>query len=301
MATVKIRQKMPETNSSSSHSLSICENDPSSPQIINLKFDNTGKKVIIPDCPTGDFGWGEEIYYDPGVKACYTMACICGLYSGKKLLKAKEMFEKVIKDYTGAEEVIYEWVGTRKPTIKNITTLAPTVDHQSISDMYMKISETEDSMRDFIFSNRSWLVIDGDGIPPLNVLGISCPGITKYNVQIIFHIPFNGSNEFIIKYHEWPGGEKIREDIENFGSNLQYNPRKKEFEKVFYFANNEEVWNLSVPIFEEGEIRFYDDNRLYELNKDNEEYIRGYKGKIAIESNLPYETVKFEIIGNDNL
>ena len=153
-------------------------------------------------------------------------------------LQSKLKFEKVIKDYTGAEKIKYGWLNNVKDTRHNFTTRAPTVDHQSISRMYDSISETEESMRDFIFSNRSQLIIDGEDTPSLDVLRKKSPGITNHETKIIFYVNISGEKNNGIEtiYHtKWPGGKVIRNNIINFGENLQYNATKKIFEKRRYF------------------------------------------------------------------
>ncbi len=295
---------MPETNSSSSHSLAIYENDPTvKNNLVGLTFEDSGKTIIIPDYFDA-FGWGPEIIYSAGFKACYTVSCICGLFSGKKLDKEREKFEKVIKDYTGAEKIKYGWLNNVKDTRHNFTTRAPTVDHQSISRMYDSISETEESMRDFIFSNRSQLIIDGEDTPSLDVLRKKSPGITNHETKIIFYVNISGEKNNGIEtiYHtKWPGGKVIRNNIINFGANLQYNATKKIFEKRRYFYGtnpiNEEIYGTSVPVFEKNEIRFYNGNRLTEdFGISTYDSIECTK---ALETDLPYASIKFEIIGGD--
>ena len=98
---------MPETNSSSSHSLAIFRNNPNKAQLtIKLESDNS---VMIPDYSCGDFGWGWDYILDPAMRACYVISCISGLYRGKKRDELREKFENIIKDYTGATKVKYEW------------------------------------------------------------------------------------------------------------------------------------------------------------------------------------------------
>ena len=304
MATIKVRQKMPETNSSSSHSLAIYENDPTiGNNLVGFTFEDSGRIIIIPDY-LNCFGWGPDIIYSAGLKACYTISCICGLFRGKRLDREREKFEKVIKDYTGAEIVKYEWLSSAKDTRHNFTTRAPSVDHQSISRMYDSISETEESMRDFIFSNQSQLIIDGEDTPSLDVLRIKNPGTTNHETKIKFYVFISGEKNNGIEtiYHtKWPGGKVIRDNIVDFCANLQYNVTKKTFEKRSYYYSlspiTEEVYETAVPVYEKNEVRFYSGKRLHE-----DFGISSYdptEGIGALNTDLPYASIKFEIIGGD--
>ena len=290
---------MPETNSSSSHSLAIYENDPTiENKLHGFIFEDSGKTIVIPDF-LNSFGWGLDIIYSAGIKACYTMSCICGLFRGKKFDKEREKFEKIIKDYTGAEKVKYGWLNGVKDTRKNIISRAPCVDHQSISGMYRSITETEESMRDFIFSNQSWLIIDGEDTPSLDVLKVRCPNSINYETKIIFHVNIEGSKDMeeVIYYTKWPGGQIIRSNIEDFGFNLQYNERKGLFEKKRYIIeDNSKVYDVSVAVLEKNEIRYYCGEEMKEkYNFSRYQYDKDF----LLQSDLPYKTIKFEIIGGE--
>jgi hypothetical protein len=255
---------MPETNSSSSHSLAIFKTDQSKKRL-SLTLDKNDN-VIIPNYTEdyGSFGWGWDYILDPGLRACYLFSCICGLFSGKKLKEKRDKFENIIKNYTGAKNILYEWALSSDKT-KNIESkiksFAPSVDHQSISDMFKKIWINDDSIRDFIFSNQSHLIIGGEDTPPLDILCAVNPEGT-YNTEVRVKIP--GGNDLVSYFHEWPGGGEIRSVLENLSSHIIYSSKNNKFEisshSSWYFLGNKDHENdyiKSVIFHEINKIRFF--------------------------------------------
>lgn len=290
--TKKIRYKMPETNSSSSHSLTIFKNDPTKPKC-TLTLESDGS-VMIPDYSEGDFGWGWDITTDPGVKACYTISCILGLYQGKTLKREKDRFEKIIKDYTGATRVKYQWYeeaqeenhytsSAKKSALKNF---APTVDHQSIYDMYLNISVTDDSMRDFIFSNQSILLIGGEDCPPYDIMTDQFSDV-NYEVNIILKTSGepNIGYDVISSFQKWPGGEAVRERIDDLSRYFFYSEKNKSFEKWKTQKIEENDYCIPSVSYDEKTIKYYKSKTyqsiteriLFGVSEDNIKNINDFK------------------------
>ena len=134
-----IRNNVFETNSSSSHSISI------NYEIFDLD-------TIIPDeegiiILRGDeFGWGWDKFNDALTKANYCAVLLKNYPS--RFNFSKSDFKELIKEVTGA----------RKVKIK--LDRDSYIDHDSInnlSDIYSK-----DQLKNFIFNKRSWLYIGND-------------------------------------------------------------------------------------------------------------------------------------------
>lgn len=130
-----IRPMVFETNSSSTHSISICS-----------KWDpKRCDKLLVEDgiCTIfeGEFGWGVETFHDAASKASYLATSAHG--DEDRL----EVLAEVIRKYTGASEVRFEGEGY--------------IDHQSIGVAY-EAFESDDSIRDFIFNPKSVLRTDND-------------------------------------------------------------------------------------------------------------------------------------------
>lgn len=139
----KIRIGVFETNSSSSHSITI-----SAIGELTDKFsvEDDGKFHIFP----GEFGWGPSVHTDAQTKAsyCYTH---CKESSGSPEILV--MLKKILEEHLGGEVVFekstddYHEYGY--------------IDHQS-SGTACEAFETEELLANFIFNPKSVLVIDND-------------------------------------------------------------------------------------------------------------------------------------------
>ena len=128
------RHKIFETNSSSTHSISISK---SNILLTSIKPDKDGNIILY----GGKFGWKVEKYNSPLVKANY-----CALdCDGDK--EKTSILIKVIMDHTGAKGVVLDLDGY--------------IDHQSngTSD---KAFENELTLKNFIFNPDSVLYTDND-------------------------------------------------------------------------------------------------------------------------------------------
>ena len=139
---IKIREDMPETNSSSSHAVIIGRGNLVKD---SLKIDDDG---IIRIPGNVSFGWELEIFKDPLSKIQYA-AGLVGRNSSKRL----NLLKSVIKNYTGAKDVEFCW-GSNSEDF-------PSVDHQS-SDLFYEVWESPATLKDFIFSEDSMIITGND-------------------------------------------------------------------------------------------------------------------------------------------
>jgi hypothetical protein len=141
--TTQTRHGVFETNSSSTHSISICHN--SNGVYDTLSVDENG----VVHLTGGKFGWEEETYYYAEVKANY-----CAIYA-LNLPDKRDMLVEVIKEVTDAKEVAFDfsldWGGPNWSYI----------DHQS-SDVPEEAFSSKETLKDFIFNCDSCLVTDND-------------------------------------------------------------------------------------------------------------------------------------------
>lgn len=139
----QVRQNVFETNSSSSHSISI---EPSSDGLYDTIIPDEEGNVIL--CG-GEFGWEIEEYTDALTKANY--CAVDQLNDDSKI----EMLKEVIKEQTGCNDVIInfsdEW---NKANYSYI-------DHASRGTTNEAFYSKED-LRNFIFSKNSILYTDND-------------------------------------------------------------------------------------------------------------------------------------------
>lgn len=136
MPTV-IRRSVFETNSSSSHSVTIAGWPPKG-KTDSLPVSGGGVCSIWP----GEFGWEEDTFYDAETKASY-----CYMYARENPDQMKQL-ENVIREQTGCKQVRFEegdgWI-----------------DHQS-SDVAREAFASDDTLRAFIFNPDSVLRTDND-------------------------------------------------------------------------------------------------------------------------------------------
>ena len=151
-----------ETNSSSSHALSICSEPdfyakPGDPE---FDLDIRDGVLYIPN-RIDDFGWNYEKSNSCQTKLQY----VCGLmfHSYQQLYKQKEpkRLELILKNYLGIKKIVFEW---EKDYIENYKSNgfdpnylgSPEIDHQSYSESREEILESNKTIIDFIFNKKSW-------------------------------------------------------------------------------------------------------------------------------------------------
>jgi hypothetical protein len=138
----KIRHNVFETNSSSTHSISV-------------RSDNVGTyQTLYPDkdgvltFEGGEFGWEFAKYCDAITKAEYLVT----LFKVHNV-SDQALFEKVVLDHTGAKSIAYN--------IKE--EFEAYIDHQSREDLTSPIFNlTYETMKDFIFNPKSLLMTGND-------------------------------------------------------------------------------------------------------------------------------------------
>ena len=138
-----IRKAIFETNSSSTHSITIVGGS----YVPHLWKPLGGRIEVLP----GEFGWEEETYRDPWTKASYCLVWAKTCSSAQE--RHMEMLEKALKEGTGAEDVEFVQEGGHYPW--------GYIDHQS-NDVCAEAFESGRSLFDFIFNDLSELRTDND-------------------------------------------------------------------------------------------------------------------------------------------
>ena len=131
----QIRKKVFETNSSSTHSLSISDN--SDYQTISLNKDNN---IVISGI--FQFGWGYEALYDFEEKMAYYYL------SNREDEEAIDKLIEVVREETGAKDVIF-----------HIDDNISYIDHQSYDTAH---NMTYEDIKNFIFNPNSHIILDND-------------------------------------------------------------------------------------------------------------------------------------------
>jgi hypothetical protein len=138
------RHQIFETNSSSTHSISISEETPDMYESLEVNYE---KEVVLTG---GTFGWEWADYNDAKTKANYA-AVFVEKYSPKN----KDLLISVIKEHTGAEEVVF-LLGDRYDD-DNYSY----IDHQSIYEVRPAF-ENKKILKEWIFNPKSFLHTGND-------------------------------------------------------------------------------------------------------------------------------------------
>lgn len=159
----KVRLNLPETNSSSSHSLVIgYGNHLKSKESVLRELESHIDDSGILRVSSAEFRWDSGKFNTTYEKLQYLMAISCSYYgcnddgenfSNKvKVQKLLGIVERIVKRYTGLREVKFD------------TSLSG-VDHQSVY-LYREIMESNTSIRQFLFSDQSWVFLGNDNSGP---------------------------------------------------------------------------------------------------------------------------------------
>ena len=138
------REKIFETNSSSTHSISIV-GGVYTPDKFPLEG---GVCKVYP----GEFGWDEDTFHSPAMKASYCLVFIKTILANDD--RANQMFIDVLKEQTHCESV--EFVSDSKDFYG-----WGYIDHQS-DDVCGPAFSSKETLRDFIFNPASYLHTDND-------------------------------------------------------------------------------------------------------------------------------------------
>ena len=217
---MKIRKSVFETNSSSSHSISISAGD-SDVLMDIIEIPESG----VLELGSGKYGWEWEKYND-----AYTKADYCALYCrGNK--ERRLMLTEVLKKQTGAEAVVftddkYDDGGERNDV--------GYIDHQSDAGDGQAAEEafqSPESLRNFIFNKNSWLFLGNDNSEASD--SFYDPPDTKYTYGLVFE----GFPNETWKFKEKPEVADVVEAIKSkFGlsQNVLHKDREYFFEPMIY-------------------------------------------------------------------
>lgn len=253
---IKIVMRAPglvETNSSSSHSVSICMDEKT-----NLKIGDPGFDLDIRDgilyIPTRDeeFGWDYEKSNSCQTKLQYVCAFFFNSYEPLYLQKRQKKLENILKRILGVKGVVFQWVEDYISDYKlmskayktvpadDIGLCSPCINHNSYSDMREQILESEDTIKNFILNPKSWWYGGNDNSDPPD--GFYEESIVEDvdQPEAIITIDFGGDlGEIDFPSPSFPaspdGGSNFYEDLKNIDGNrflddITWNPVKKVFE-----------------------------------------------------------------------
>jgi len=238
-----------ETNSSSTHSVSIYAATkglydtitPNEEGVIHLEGD--------------DFGWEWQSYNDSLVKANYA-----AIFSRKSPVY-RDMLIEVIKDHTGAKEIIFGESGY--------------IDHQSdLSEGgdAEKAFDTPITLKNFLFHPESWLFTgnDNEGHPP-NFYDV------EFGILYTHEVSIEGCS-LTEKVEEVPEGEDLEEVVARIMGSYPGTRDYNSSEPVFEFINwdrktPEGVKFNSIDKMSEGIVTLYKTKRVYDRKGPQGSYL----------------------------
>lgn len=144
------RDMLPETNSSSSHSVVVSDKEFSLQDISSELIPEDNGKIMIHG---HSFNWEWEKYNDVITKTQYAIAA--SIYDDEKI----ERIKKVFKEFSGYDLEIEDENDSDK--LRSIFS----VDHNS-SDIFDDFLQTDETLKNFIFNPQSWLFLGNDNSEP---------------------------------------------------------------------------------------------------------------------------------------
>jgi hypothetical protein len=147
-----------ETNSSSSHAVSICMDAKTNLKPGDPDFDLDIKDgvLFIPKREEGEFGWQWEKSNSCLTKLQYVCGFFFNQYQKPEVQKSQKKLEKILKKIFGVNKVVFEWVEEYVKNPKAEYFNCPDINHNSYSEMKIEILENEDTIRNFILNPKSW-------------------------------------------------------------------------------------------------------------------------------------------------
>lgn len=232
-----IRRGCFETNSSSAHSISLSQEDI---VIDSLPIDWNGTIRLNGD----EFGWEFERYNDAYTKANYMR--VYTEYCGDKEQEFKNKLIKVIKEQTGAKEVILGESNDKYYPHGYI-------DHQSIEDNdYHYLFDDESVLKNFIFNKNSWLFTGNDNseadptfyhVPKYTTDGQVIPVTYKYKLSV-------DKFDVSTKYQQFPTKEEIQQGLDSLLSSAHITSSGKYIAESNWWSNDGryEYSSYKVPV-----------------------------------------------------
>lgn len=212
-----IRKGVFETNSSSSHSITV----EVGPTWGTLPLNHKGNIHL----DGGEFGWEWEKFNDTLTKANY--CAVYASYTGKK-----SILKKVIKDYTGAKKVKFKFSTNWDHGRYNHSY----IDHQSI-DVCDELFESEEELKNFIFNDSSWLFTGNDnGVAPSQFYDNP---YLPYTHELVINL---GPFELTHRFQKAPTEESVVKALVSITNDFYYEKEEDAWYKGY-------SWGAKIPTY----------------------------------------------------
>lgn len=151
---IQIRYNIFETNSSSSHSLTIAEYKEG--QLLDTLYPDYGTTDTL-TVGSDEFGWDWATFDDAATKLSYCAIYVRDWVEGDDQPKFFDILTKVIQEHTGIKNIIYPYEKG------DYTDYTGYIDHQSVEDRDLDyLFENPELLRQFIFNPESTLRTGND-------------------------------------------------------------------------------------------------------------------------------------------
>ena len=326
-----IRVGLPETNSSSSHSVSINLGDdlimPGDPRF-NLKIRN-GILYVPEYKSTGSsdaFGWEIEKYNDPKTKLQYVCGILCTDYESRSGLIKIAKFKRLLRSILGVKDIKFEWDTKFSKDLKKYQDKhkngyeeddsypyrnCPEINHNS-HVIFEEIIESPETIKKFIFNPKSWLYLGNDNSDyPKFFYEESWVEFEEDKPEYYGYIEFPdpiGRLDFDIPYMDFYDGWCSKEsllsnctDLDDLLSELKYDPVSKTmvtFTRTYTYKNDhpEYLSYLISDLLDDGQGNF---SILYVNKKMEDLYIKTHieiSEKSDIKRKYPWKFTRDEAI-----
>lgn len=152
-----IRRGVFETNSSSSHSISITGKDDNT--VERLKERYNGKQICI---ALGQYGWGYDVLktFEERLSYIITMIVSYNELSYTDSTNVEEIY--ALDEFKEVAEILKEKLGCNYIVIEENTISDCYVDHQSCYSLHDFLDKFGLTLEDYLFNDKYFVIIDND-------------------------------------------------------------------------------------------------------------------------------------------
>lgn len=274
-----IRNNVFETNSSSTHSISIA------PQVKGLydtlPVDGDGKIRLT----GGEFGWEWAKYNDALTKANYA-----AVFAKEGTDQMVDMLVNVIKEHTGAKEVEFAFTTGYNDADKSKPWAY--IDHQSgygEGGDALEAFDTPQKLKNWIFNPDSWLFTGNDNEGhPSNFYDV------EFGIEYTHRLEMDGS-DITEMFQEYPNEELLQEALERVsdGHSIYREGERYNYDDKFKLCRYEKDVETGKEIssfanIKDGYLTFFKTEWVY--SNDNDRKFLGVK--VNDSRKLPFKIVK---------
>ena len=287
---IRIREGVFETNSSSSHDLTISRDGE-----LNLTFSKETLRNGVFNASTGDYGWEWHRYYLPEGKINYL---VTGLFARENIDEDQDMEE--LKESNPNFAMLCDVV--EKQTGVKLTVRAyedSHIDHES-SYEWQGAFENEETLRNFLFSPNSFVQTGNDNDTAPSHIETD-RGPTPYYIEQIRPLPEDGTSIYVLVKTRNPNDNMFTTDgfpipadaAEFLKSNAVGSGVVICKEKGRYDTHGERTAAMTIAMSNLKELGFNFSDPLpsmyRHINQSESPFVNGFGSELVIRLSIPCE------------